>query len=421
MFSFHRFSSGTAALMALSLTTSAIAPFIAVAPSFAQETRFSDVSPDYWAAGFITQLAQRNVIKGDPNGTFRPESPVTRAEFAAMMTQANQYFRKQQTRGSVNFSDVPTNAWYYSAVQNAYGTGFLSGYPGNLFRPTQNIPREQVLVSLANGLGYSPNGTPSTILQYYNDASSISGYAQPAIAAATERQIVVDYPDTKTLAPTQTATRAQVAAFIYQALVSSGQATAINSPYIVALNGTPTTPTPTPSSIASVPAGTVIPVKYDKGKKILVTPNEKQSLTLTVAQNIVTSDGTVLIPAGSQVNGQLQPAQNGSQFVAQQLVLPNGQKYDFNASSQVVTKTQEISKGINVGDVVRDAVLGSGAAAAISAVTGNRDITAWKVLTGTGAGTLIGLFTGKNRVKVVSIDPNADLNLTVNSALNLNS
>lgn len=198
--------------------------------SSAQTTAFSDVSSNYWAAQFIQQLSQRGVIAGFPDGTFRPEQPVTRAQFAAMIDKA---FRKSQQRQVIAFSDVPSKYWASSAIGQAYSIGFLAGYPGNRFQPNQAIPRQQVLVSLANGLGYTFGGNTQSTLRYFNDASNIASYARSPIAAAIEKQIVVNYPNVKSLNPTATATRAQVAAFIYQALVSSNQAPAINSPYVV--------------------------------------------------------------------------------------------------------------------------------------------------------------------------------------------
>ncbi len=204
------------------------------ASSSAQTTAFSDVSSNYWAAQFIQQLSGRGVIAGFPDGSFRPEEPVTRAQFAAMVDKA---FRKSQQRQAIAFSDVPSNYWASSAIGQAYSIGFLAGYPGNRFQPNQVIPRQQVLVSLANGLGYTSGGNNESTLRYFNDASKIANYARSPIAAATEKQIVVNYPNVKSLNPTANATRAQVAAFIYQALVSSNQAPAINSPYVVSNPG----------------------------------------------------------------------------------------------------------------------------------------------------------------------------------------
>ena len=409
MFNTKRWQQRTAALIALSITAGSIAPLLAPAPSFAQISPFYDVPSNYWASPFIIELARRDIIAGFPDNSFRPQQPVSRAQFAAIVRKA---FQKAAERGAIKFTDVPTNYWASDAIQEAYTTGFLTGYPGNRFEPNQNIPREQVLVSLANGLQYSVNGSTPETLQYYKDASAISSYAREPLAAATERKIVANYPNVKFLNPTRTATRADVAAFIYQALVNSGQVTAIKSPYIVAQQ--PTTP-----SVFTIPGGTTIPVKYDQAKRILVTKEETAPLTLTVAQNVVNREGAVLIPSGSQVVGELRPTEEGSQFVAKELVSTTGQRYQFNATSEVITKTEQIRKGTNVGSVVKDTALGAAAAAGISAVTGDRAIATEEVLGGAGIGALIGLFLGRNKVDLVAIDPNTDLQLTLGSALTL--
>ncbi|MGM3308515.1 S-layer homology domain-containing protein [Anabaena sp. WFMT] len=407
MLNLNRLQSQTALLMALSVTVGTVAPLITATPSLAQ-TSFSDVSSNYWASQFIQQLSQRGVIAGFPDGTFRPEEPVTRAQFAAMINKA---FNKSAQRQAINFNDVPSNYWAYSAIRQAYTIGFLSGYPGNVFRPNQAIPREQVLVSLANGLEYAATSNVESTLGYFNDSASISSYARTPIAAATERSIVVNYPNVNFLNPGVTASRAQVAAFIYQALVSSNQATAINSPYIVALQTTP------PLTSITIPQGTTIPVKYEKAEKILVTKDETAPLTLTTSQNVITQDGAVVIPAGSQVIGELRPAQGGSQFVAQKLVLPSGQQYNISATSNVITKTETVRKGTSTSSIIKNTVLGAGAAAAVSAVTGDRAIATEEVLGGAGIGALIGLFFGKSSVDLIAIEPNTDLQMTINQNL----
>lgn len=405
MFNLNRWKSGTAALMTLSVTAGTVAPFIIATPSFAQTT-FSDVNSNYWAGEFIQKLSERGVIAGFPDGSFRPEEPVTRAQFAAMIRKA---FQKAPKREATRFNDVANNYWAYSAIQEAYTSGFLSGYPGNRFEPNQAIPRQQVLVSLANGLEYSANTDIESSLRYYNDSSNIAGYARSPVAAATEKRIVVNYPNINFLNPTQTATRAQVAAFIYQALVSTNQVSAINSPYIVAAQST----SPTPVAV-KIPQGTAIPVKYEKAEKILLTKDETAPLTLTVSQNVVTQEGTVVIPAGSQVIGQLKPVKGGSQFVAQKLVLASGQEYQINATSEVISKTETVKKGTSVSAIIKNTVLGAGAAAAVSAVTGDRAIGTEEVLGGAGIGALIGLFFGKKSVDLIAIDPNTDLQMTIN-------
>lgn len=408
MFTLNQWQSKTALIMALSVTAGSVAPLFTATPTYAQ-TSFSDVSSNYWASQFIQQLSQRGVIAGFPDGTFRPEEPVTRAQFAAMINKA---FNRSAQRPAINFNDVPSNYWAYNAIRQAYTIGFLSGYPGNQFRPNQAIPREQVLVSLANGLEYVTTGNVEATLQYFNDASNISGYARSPIAAATQKQIVVNYPNVKFLNPTITASRAQVAAFIYQALVSSNQATVINSPYVVSLQVTPP-----PLTSVTIPQGTTIPVKYEQAEKILVTKDETAPLTLITSQNVITQDGTVVIPAGSQVIGKLKPAQGGSQFVAEKLILTTGKEYNISASSDVITKTETVKKGSNISSILKNTVLGAAAAAGVSAVTGDRAIATEEVLGGAGIGALIGLFFGRTSIDLIAIEPNTDLDMRVDQNL----
>ena len=188
---------------------------------------FPDVT-GHWAQAYIEALAGRNIITGFPDGTYRPGEPVTRAQFAAIVTKA---FTPTAQRAATNFVDVGSTFWAYQAIQTAYRGGFLAGYPGRVFSPDQRIPRVQVLVALASGLGFSAGN--SAALSVYQDATQIPAYATGPVAAATQRQLVVNYPTPSQLNPNREATRAEVAAFVYQALVNAGRAPAIPSAYLV--------------------------------------------------------------------------------------------------------------------------------------------------------------------------------------------
>lgn len=196
----------------------------------AAQVAFQDIK-GYWAEPYIKALAAKKIIAGFPDGTFKPEQAVTRAEFAAIVNKA---FSPAIVRPKLDFTDVSSNFWAYQPIQSAYRGNFLTGYPGGKFQPDQQIPRVQVLVSLANGLNL-PSGN-SDVLSVYTDASQIPSYAASPVAAATARQLVVNYPTLNQLNPNQPATRAQVAAFVYQALVNNGRAQAIASPYVVKLS-----------------------------------------------------------------------------------------------------------------------------------------------------------------------------------------
>ncbi|MBR8833980.1 MAG: S-layer homology domain-containing protein [Stigonema ocellatum SAG 48.90 = DSM 106950] len=175
-----------------------------------------------WAQSFIELLTNRGIIRGFPDGTFRPDEPVTRAQFAAMIEKA---FQKNPVRSGVRFVDTPVNYWGSGAIEAAYKMGFLQGYPGNIFNPDQNIPRVQALVSLVNGLNLSAKTTMPTVLNtYFQDASEIPDYAREKVVVALQNRLVINHPNVQIFNPNQVATRAEVAAFIYQALVKAGMA-----------------------------------------------------------------------------------------------------------------------------------------------------------------------------------------------------
>lgn len=216
MLNFSHRSLGSAAVL---MGITAVVPLTTVAPVSAQPAYFADTS-SYWGQPFIQALAKKQVISGFPDGTFKPNQPVDRAEFAAMIQKA---FNQKPIRQSGRFRDVPQDYWAASAIEEAYETGFMVGLPGNSFFPNVKIPKTQALVALASGLGLTSGSTPATNLNnYYTDAAQIPAYASNNIAAATNANIVVNYPNVKVLNPTELLTRGEAAALLHQALVKQG-------------------------------------------------------------------------------------------------------------------------------------------------------------------------------------------------------
>jgi hypothetical protein len=192
-------------------------------------------------------------------------------------------------------------------------------------------------------------------------------------------------------------------------ILTMNSATAVPNPYSIAQLFS--------QSSVVVPAGTVIPVKYDEADKIIVAPNDKTPVTLKVAANIRSASGTILLREGTQIKGELRPAEGGTQFVAQQLIFPNtNRQLPIDATSRTITERETIKKGANVGSILTGAAVGAGAAAALSEIFG--DIDAIKVIGGAGAGALAGLLLGGHRqTEVIVVRPNTDLDLTLNSDL----
>ncbi|MCC5641718.1 S-layer homology domain-containing protein [Nostoc sp. CHAB 5824] len=201
-----------------------------VGMSRALQVGFSDVSTDYWAKDFIAELASMEILEGFPDGTFRPDAPVTRAQFAAMLRKA---FAKGKIRQAIKFKDVSTQYWAYNAISEVYQMGFLNAVIGKDFNPSQSLSRLDILVALARGLNYQTSGSTDTILSVYSDATTIRREYRSLIAALTQRGIVVNYPNVKMLNAERVATRSEVSALLYQALSSTGQVANISSQYAV--------------------------------------------------------------------------------------------------------------------------------------------------------------------------------------------
>ena len=239
-------------------------------PANNQIAQASDVAGN-WAEPFIRVLVEKGIIAGYPDGTFKPDQAVTRAEFAALLNKA---FDLQPIRAGRRFKDVPKNYWAAAVIEKAYRSGFLAGYPGS-FGPKQNLLRIQGLVSVINGSKLEPSGTLD-LNSVFGDAAQVPNYGQNALIAATQRCVAVsvEYDSSKlpggNFGPNTIATRADVAAYIHQVLVGSGKLTALdksnaankyiascpNGVYVTSLTGTPTAAVTADEAIArlSIPS-----------------------------------------------------------------------------------------------------------------------------------------------------------------------
>lgn len=182
-------------------------------------SRFTDLG-NHWAAAYIEALADRGLVKGYSDGTYRPQEPINRAQFAALV--ASSYGYLAPVRGKVAFVDVPATYWAASAIDQAQRSGFLGGYPDQTFRPDQGMGRVQAIVAVATGLKLT--SASASGLGIYRDRAQIPSYAINGIAAATQAGLVINYPDPALLRPLETTTRAEVAVLIYQGLVAQQKA-----------------------------------------------------------------------------------------------------------------------------------------------------------------------------------------------------
>lgn len=112
---------------------------------------FSDVSADAWYADAVNTMAALGMMGGYPDGTFHPDAPITRAEFATVALA----FADDPINPSCSYTDVKPGSWYYTYVAKATAYGWVGGYYDGSFRPNNSITRSEVCVIVNNMLGRS--------------------------------------------------------------------------------------------------------------------------------------------------------------------------------------------------------------------------------------------------------------------------
>jgi hypothetical protein len=193
-----------------------------------------DVVPDYWAYPFVKQMRDKALVPElAKNQDFDPDGLITRGSMATFVSEA--FAQQPQIKSAKKFADVASGDAIAKDIDKAVSSGFMQGYSDDEFKPTENIPRYQVLVTLATGLGLKPSQDADQILQKFGDRTKMPDWAKEQVAAAIEAGLVVNPPNTdqNSFVPEKPATRGEVAAMIHQALVKTGKLKSLESEYIV--------------------------------------------------------------------------------------------------------------------------------------------------------------------------------------------
>ena len=103
-------------------------------------TGFSDIQAGDWYANTVGYAVQVGIVSGYPDGSFKPNKPITRAEFASIASR----FDALAQGNDIAFNDLAPSHWGYNAIRSAATKGWISGYPDNTFRPEKAISRAEV-------------------------------------------------------------------------------------------------------------------------------------------------------------------------------------------------------------------------------------------------------------------------------------
>ncbi|MDD3879626.1 MAG: S-layer homology domain-containing protein [Syntrophomonas sp.] len=161
----------------------------------------------HWAEKSIYELVALGAISGYPDGSFKPDSSIKRAEFATILVKAF----KLEARSGQTFADTAQH-WAKDSISTAAAHGIVSGYSADSFGPDDLITREQmaVMISKAANLQAVEGKT-------FADSAQIADWAKAAVAAASSKNIISGYPD-NSFRPQANATRAEAVTVVVKAI-----------------------------------------------------------------------------------------------------------------------------------------------------------------------------------------------------------
>ena len=170
---------------------------------------FTDVPEDAWYKEAVDYVYANGLMSGTSATTFAPSTQLSRAMMVQILYNLED---RPAAAESAAFTDVAADAWYADAVNWAAGEGIVSGYGNGKFGPDDLITREQManmLYYYAQWAGLEPSAGADA-LQGFQDAGQVSSWASDAVSWAVSSGLISGTGN-QTLAPTATATRAEVA------------------------------------------------------------------------------------------------------------------------------------------------------------------------------------------------------------------
>ena len=155
-------------------------------PNSASAVKATDVS-NHWAQNIIEGWMDKDLIKGYPDGSFKPDNNITRAEFSAMVNRAFGYTSKTP----ISYPDVKEGEWYYASLEIAVAAGYIGGYPDGTMRPNNPITREEAASLLAKLNRLTENESAAGV---FTDSAKFY-WSKGAIGAVSEAKLMGGYPD----------------------------------------------------------------------------------------------------------------------------------------------------------------------------------------------------------------------------------
>ncbi|WP_341280097.1 S-layer homology domain-containing protein [Paenibacillus sp. FSL H8-0537] len=183
-------------------------------PSAPNTSTFTDVN-EHWASEAIQEMTASGIVSGYPDGSFRPNAPVTRAEFVVMIMKAAGT-NTGNSGGAASFTDgTAISTWAKSAVEEAVSKGIVSGYADGSFRPKERITRAELVTMVARAFNIAVVQGDSS----FTDSASIPNWASGAAEALKQKGVLQGRKDGQFDGQAE-ASRAEAITILWQLLSS---------------------------------------------------------------------------------------------------------------------------------------------------------------------------------------------------------
>lgn len=151
---------------------------------------FNDVrNPNSWYYGYVNTAGALGVLGGMGDGNYAPQSPITRAQLAAMIVKATGHIVDYRIADGKAFSDVPSGKWYYECVMQCASVGLVNGVGGGKYAPQSNATREEIATVIERMYGVIGKSASQKydLKKLYTDSAGIHGYAASGVEFCYEK------------------------------------------------------------------------------------------------------------------------------------------------------------------------------------------------------------------------------------------
>ena len=280
---------------------------------------YSDMDENHWAYQSIKFLTEVGVVVGYPDGTYKPDIPVTRAEFASMAIKALGQEDASVTQ-DIHFSDVKSDFWAYDIIKKAVYFDLVTDSKDATFRPYDSVTRAEAISIAVNALTtqqISEQKAQEILEKSYEDYTQIPAWFLLAAGKAQLLDMIIVMPGNEgKLEADRPANRAEVAAILYKMMQEAKlnpNAKLAESMQKRTAEGYIVDNVKVQGSIGIIPAGSIFPIQMETvvGSQI---SNVTDIYTAKVPKNIVTKEKYLLIEQGSDLKGQVKHVQRAKLF-----------------------------------------------------------------------------------------------------------